>query len=266
MKKLVFIILPLVLFIASCEKVIDVPLNDADIQTIVEANLSNIPNGSYIKLSRSGSVYQESNFEKVSGAQIVVTDGISTWTFDEDPNEVGTYLNNSFMAVPNSMYNLTVNEGGNTYTARSETYNDVTIDSLTYIEVVGGFGQQESDTSYFTFFNFTDDANNVNFYRAIPYLNGVKSSNYYLINDDLFNGNNYSQPFFAEGDIVDGDTLITMLYSMDEANYKFYTTLANNSNSGPFSPSPGNPVTNIEGGAIGYFGVYLVDIDTLTFP
>lgn len=264
MKRLTYI-LAFALAIASCEKVIDIELNEADVQVVIEGKLYDEPQQSFIKITKSGDVYAQSNFEGVSGASVVVTDGVNTWNFTEDASSPGTYRDTSFLSQPNTTYNMTINNGTEVYTATSSTNSDVDFDSLDYIVSVGGFGQAEADTSFFTFFNFTDNGAEENYYRAIPYKNGEKSGTYYLTDDQLFNGNNFRQPFFAS-DFKSGDTLVAVLVSMDEANYTYFFTLANNQDGGPFSPTPGNPVSNIEGNAIGYFGVYMTGSEVLIYP
>ena len=259
------IISALLILSASCEKVIDIRLNEADQQVIVEAFLTDSAKQAFVKLSKTGSVYLNGEFEKVSSAIVSVTDGTSTWTFVEDPGEPGTYLDSTFVAQANKTYNLTINNSGDIYTATSVTQSDVAFDSLDYILSVGGFGQQGSDTSFFVFYNMTDNVNEENFYRFVPYKNGEKSGNMYLTNDQLINGNSFSQPFFGDN-FESGDTLDAYVLSLDNPNYTYFYSLESGQGSGPFSPTPANPVSNIEGNAIGYFGVYMTDHEQIIFP
>jgi hypothetical protein len=52
----------------ACEKVIEIPLNDADREIVVEGVGRNFLGESYVLLSRSGSVYDDGGFEVLSGA------------------------------------------------------------------------------------------------------------------------------------------------------------------------------------------------------
>ncbi|MEO9534251.1 MAG: DUF4249 domain-containing protein [Crocinitomicaceae bacterium] len=265
MRKLLFIIPVLMVFI-SCEKVIDIPLNEADQKVVVEAQLYDIPYESFVKLSKTGSVYDDGGFEKIIGASVIVSDNMgNTHVFEEQTGEPGLYLDTTFVALPNRLYTLTVVENGNTYSAISTVNSDVTLDSLDYILNVGGFGQDPNDTSYFTFYNFTDNGSEENYYRALTVVNGEIQTPY-LNDDKLFNGNNFRQPFFGDA-FGPGDTLTAYLTSMDKPAYTYFVTLESNQNSGgPFSATPANPVTNIEGGAIGFFGVFMTDALTIIFP
>lgn len=266
MKKLVYLLV--VLGAISCEKVIEIPLNEADQRIVIEGQLYDLAGESFIKVSKTGSVYVDEGFEKVSGAQVVVSDDVGgVWNFIETPAGSGVYLDTSFIAQPNRVYDLNITSSGVNYTARSETFADVELDSLNYIlQVGGGFGGQgdPNDTTYFTFYSFTDNASYNNYYRTIPFLEGDPMTPY-LNDDKLFNGQTFTQPFFAD-QFRSGDTMTAFLISMDEANYKYYSSLESNQDGGPFSATPSNPVSNIEGDAIGFFGVYMTDTLTIIYP
>ncbi|MEZ4923237.1 MAG: DUF4249 domain-containing protein [Crocinitomicaceae bacterium] len=264
MKKGFIFIAGLLVFAFSCEKVIDIPLNEAEQRIVVEAVLFDVEDSSFIKLSKTGSVYDNSDFEKISGATVTVSDDQgNTFTFIEDPLTPGLYLDTTFIAQPYRTYDLSIIAAGETITATSTTYDDIQFDSLDYFYQAGSFGNP--DSSYFVFFNFTDNGADKNFYRAVPVINGAKSGTYYLTDDKLFNGNNYRQPFFAE-EMGHGDTLIAYIVSMDEANYTYLNTLSSNGGGGPFSPTPSNPVSNLEGNAIGFFGVFMTGYEQIIFP
>ena len=264
MRKLLLFI-PAAFLMFSCEKVIDVPLNEADQKVVVEAQLYDIQYESFVKLSKTGSVYATNSFEKISGATVTVSDDQGNiYSFVEQVGEPGLYLDTTFVVLPNRVYSLSVVENGNLYTSSAIAKSEVTLDSLDYFMQVGGFGQEPDDTSFFTFYNFTDNGSEANYYRALTVVNG-EAQTYYLNDDKLFNGNTFRQPFF--GDLFEpGDTLTAFLATMDKAVYTYFVTLESNQDGGPFSATPANPVTNIEGGAIGFFGVYLTDNLTIIFP
>ena len=264
MKRGLLFILGLALIAFSCEKVIDLPLNNADQQIVVEAALFDIQDSSFVKLSRTADVYNDSGFDKISGASVIVTDNFgNTYNFTEDPQTPGLYLDTTFVAQPYMQYDLFVIAEGDTVTATSQTFADIAFDSLDYQYQPGGFGN--TDSTYFVFFNFSDNAADENYYRAVPIINGAQSTTQYITDDKLFNGNNYRQPFFAE-QIYPGDTLVALIISMDEANYKYLYSLSSNSGGGPFSPTPANPVSNLGGKALGYFGVFMTGYEQIIFP
>lgn len=260
MNRWVLLLVGFVAVFTSCEKVIDVPLNEADQRIVVEGKLYDQAGESEVLLSKTGSVYDDSGFEKISGAQVTITDQLGTITmFDEDPLIPGRYFNNSFVATSNNTYTLNILVEGKELSAISTTYGKPTLDSLFYIETVGGFGPQaENDTSYLVFYDFSDVGGIDNYYRLRPFINGKEDEIVYITDDKLFDGNTYSAPIFAT-DINKGDTVLMKLVSMDEENYTFNVTLASNTQDGAFASAPANPVSNIEGDAIGYFGAFTTD-------
>lgn len=249
----------------SCEKVIDIPLDDADRKVVVEAVFRDEPGANYVVLSKTGSVYDDSNFEKISGATVFITDGSGTSTYlGELPGEPGKYNHPTFAVAPNTNYSLTVYTSTDTFTSASQTFYKPMIDSLTYIEQLGSFGFG-TDTTYLVFFNFTDDENAENYYRVRAWVNGAADQNLYVSNDELFNGQVYTQPLFATT-VEKGDTVLVELLSIDKANYTYFFTLSSSGGGDPFSPTPSNPVSNMENGALGYFGTYTTDTMTIIMP
>lgn len=258
---LVFVILT----VSSCEKVIDIPLEDAERRVVIEAVLRDIPGENYVKLSKTGSVYDDSNFEKISDATVKVTDQSGTeFFFSPVIGQPGTYNHPTFVVQNDNSYSLEVATGTDVFTSFSRSYYTPKLDSLTYIEQIGSFGFG-TDTTYLVFFSFVDKAGEENYYRVIPNVNGVPDGTYYVTNDELFDGQNYTQPIFATT-VEKGDTVLMELLSMDKGAYSYFFSFGNASSDGQFGPTPGNPVSNIEGGAIGYFAVYTTDTLSLIIP
>ena len=250
--------------VLSCEKVIDIPLNEADQRIVVEAVLKDSPGDNYILLSKTGGVYTENNFEKISGAVVRVTDiSGAEFLFSEDTVIPGKYSNASLEILPNNSYTLMIDINGTSLTSTCKTFYKPTLDSLAYIEQIGTFGFG-TDTTYLVFYNFVDNATQENFYRVVPFINGKKQSATYVIDDELFNGQTYTAPIFASTVNI-GDTVIIELTSFDKANYSYFSTLANAS-AGANAPTPANPVSNINGNAIGYFGAYTTDTLSIILP
>lgn len=254
-----------ILLFAACEKVIDIPLEDADRKIVIEGVLRDTPGENYILLSKTGSVYESSDFEKISNASVIVTDKNGTqYTFTEVVGVPGRYTNATFAAGFDNVYNLEVISGTETFTSSSQTFYKPELDSMSYLEQVGTFGVG-TDTTYLVFFNFTDKEDQENHYRIIVYVNGVADGTYYITNDELFDGQAYSQPAFATT-VEKGDTVVMELLSMDKNAYTYFFSLSNATAEGPFAPTPANPVTNIEGGAIGYFNAYTSDTMSIIIP
>ncbi|MCG8574283.1 MAG: DUF4249 domain-containing protein [Flavobacteriales bacterium] len=269
MRTSIFIILAICISFASCEKVIDIPLDEAEQRIVVEGKMKDNEGDNYILLSKTGSVYDDSGFEKISGASVTVNDGTTTYTFPENELVAGRYELESFTTQPNKTYTLTVDLGdGQVLSSTSVTNDKPTIDEL-YFEpqknFFADFDPTQPDTVYQVFYNFSDNGAQENYYRINAWINGERDETYYIFDDRLFNGENNIAPLW--GAVIEaGDTVSVELVSSDEAYYTYLFTLANSSDGGPFSATPANPVSNIDGDAIGYFAAMTTDTMTIIIP
>jgi len=267
MKNLILTIVGLnVLMILSCEKVIEIPLDEASQKIVVEGVFKDQPGNNYLLLSKTGSVYEESNFEKIVGASVTLIDeSNNVYNLTEVVGTPGKYTHPTFQVQPNNFYTLHIIAGTDTLKSTCETFETPSLDYLDYDEVIGTFGIG-TDTTYLVFFSFSDLATQQNYYRIKAWVNGADDDNYYVTNDDLFNGENLIQPLFATT-VEKGDTVFVELQSMDKGNYTYLYGLSSGAGGGgPFAPTPANPVTNIVGDGIGYFGTFTTDTMSIIMP
>jgi hypothetical protein len=262
--KNIFILLVLFIGVMSCEKVIDIPLNEADKRVVIEAVCNDRVGESKILLSKSGSIYEESVFDKINDAIITVTDenGLVT-TFIEDGTSTGVYGHPTFKTEPNQVYKLNVTIGVDVYTAQSVTKTFVPLSIVYYQkEPSSPFVQTDNDSIYTVFFSYLDNMTDENYYRVKVTKNGILDSYLYVVDDKLYNGESYVQPLFANA-FDQADTCFIEFLNIDKANYTYFTSKEAGSDG---SATPANPVSNIEGGALGYFGAYLTDTVTVILP
>jgi len=248
----------------GCEKVIDIPLNEAEQTLVVEAVLKDSPGNNYILITKSGSVYEESEFEAVPDAIVTVT--------DQDGNEFpflyqgeALYHSPTFFTEPNKNYYLKVNAFDREITATSKTLSKPKLDSLTHTAITGSFGVPVGDTLYLVSFHSVDEIAEKNYYLLKIFRNGNANAGYYLGNDDFINGAYYQAQFFgAEADPK--DTVKVEMISMDQKNYDYYVGLSNNLSNSVFSAAPANPPSNLVGNALGFFGAYTTDTLEILIP
>lgn len=246
----------------SCEKVIDVPINEEDITIVFEGVLKDRDSASYFNVSKTVGIYQDAQNERVSGATITVTDqNMVNYTFTEDPQEKGHYINHNFNAVENMTYQLTADVEGNLITSTSFSKKKPILDS---IYAKPNFLDQNTPQSLWVYYHSTDWVDETNFYRLRIWHNGYEPSQYYIGNDFYINGETYEAQFFGV-DTYPGDTVIVEMLEMDPDVYDYIYGLSNTLTTGPFSPAPANPPSNLESeiNVLGYFGVYMTQIDTL---
>ena len=257
------------LIFLSCEKVIDLELNDAKQQIVVEAQVNNGTGNNLVILSKSGSYYDSNSFEMVKNASVKVTDKTGNeFLFTEFKD--GYYQNNSLNGNSLEEYNLSIDNNSQIISSNSIMPNLVPIDSLTAeVEDSGGpmgGGGGKKENSYKIYCHFKDPLNENNFYkfriRSKSKFPDETSATSFILNDDMFEGKNARIPIRGIR-AISGDTIYVQLFSMDKANYEYFKLLEDTKMS-IFSTSIGNPVSNVEGtDVIGIFGANAVDIDTL---
>ena len=248
----------------SCEKVIELELNEAEQRIVVEAVLKDSPGNNYILLSRTSTVYTDQNFDKISGADVRVKDKDNNeYIFPEVSGEPGKYWNQTFCVLPENDYSLTIIVEGETITSTCHSFAKPTIDSLIfYSSPFGGGSNPDSIPNMVEYFSI-DNANEINHYRLRIWINSVEQRDYYYIgNDDFINGISYSAPFFG-ADAYSGDSVFVEINTLDKANYTYLYTLSSNSSN---STAPANPTTNLVGNAIGYFGAFSTDTMSIVIP
>jgi hypothetical protein len=248
------------LLLSSCQDVIDIDLRDADRKYVVEGSVVQGVDSVLVRVSRTTSFFETTGPEAITDAEVVLTlpDGTERVL---DHVSGGYYKAMGIDAQPNATYRLTVSTGGETFTASAYMPEPVSIDSLTYQPVQNFFGPPPAGPPKFNVFLNFQDPQARNYYRAVYKRNGNEQNNLgdiQLFDDELTNGNYIEIPIFNQ-EYKLGDTAYVALQTMDAAVYTFLETFqsAASADAGsPFSAAPDNPITNIEGGAVGVFAAY----------
>jgi hypothetical protein len=248
------------LVIYSCEKVINIDLNESHQQIVIEAVLTDSLGYNFVKLTRTASLYDDYNFEKIKNAEVLVTDNESnSYIFTE--TEEGYYTNPDFKGKPQNVYNLSINAEGKEYTSSSTMPLNIPIDSVSFYMFPSQFnGELICIANCF----YTDPVFDGNYYRVKTFVNNQKAveNSFNLFSDEYINGTMSAFSYYSE-ELKIADTVIFHLYNTDEANYEYWRLLYMNSGMG-MSSTPGNPTSNIIGeDVIGYFGAYSLSVDTL---
>lgn len=260
MRKLAYI-LGLVVLASSCQKVIDVDLNEANENVVIEANYMAENDRVEVIVTKTSNFFNQDPSPKVSDAVVTITDQNGASTVVPHVSG-GLYRLTQYAPTYDSRYTITVVVDGQTYTASSNLATPVQIDPITYFFIDGFFG---ADPGYVTYLNYQDPANTTDFYQVIITENGVTYDDLddFIPQDDaLTNGNYVQRPlFFGELNQI-GDTIAYEFRTVDEAPYE-YAIQAADIAGGSNSAAPGNPITNWDNGALGYFSAYGVSRDTV---
>lgn len=259
MKKLTAFLLPAgaLLFLASCTKVIDVNLNNTDPKLVIEARVSDLAGPQRVRLSKTINFSDVNNFPPVTGASVILTD-LSAGLIDTlDEVSPGHYATSNMPGVPGHSYSLRVSAEGKTYTSFSTMPQPVPFDSL-YSEDFAFFGDIYKNMVPI----YTDPAGVENFYRFILTVNS-KYKEQYSWDDRFSDGRKNEGPLFDEGSDDDdeeeeertkaGDTATVEMQCIDEGAFRYFDSFYQASGN---ADAPANPVTNIQGGALGYFSAF----------
>ncbi len=257
----------LAIALASCEDVIDVPVQTANTRLVVEASLDwekgTVGNEQSIQLRTSTPFFETDTNTAVTGASVIVTnDGDGTQFVFVDQNN-GAYTTDEFIPVIGQTYSLEIIYNGETYTA-SETLNSVTDITDVYQGIEDGFEDDELEVHIV----FTDPPELGNSYLMKFQKQGDLLPRLEVGYDEFVNGNEIDWWFELEEDedteekeaFTPGDEVFIEMYGISE-DYKDYieTLISQVGGVGIFEATPvavkGNCIntTNAANYAHGYF-------------
>ncbi|HCE56867.1 MAG TPA: hypothetical protein DER09_03470 [Prolixibacteraceae bacterium] len=252
--KNIFYLLILTFVFSGCEKVIDVDLNDADPQIVIEGNVTADNGLAEVIISMTSSYFDTVPGLKISDAEVFVTDedGKKFRFYETGP---GIYRSFEMRPRTNTAYKLTVEANGEVYQAESTLKPTIAIDSVTWFY---DEGTSFFDAGYYLNVYLLDPAETDNYFRINIYRNGIlKSSSDDLIifNDRFVNGKKLEILLLNDPYRIN-DTVMVQLISIDENVYEYFKTFTELLNNNPGSAAPANPNSNLSNGALGYFSVW----------
>jgi len=251
--------------LSSCEKVIDVKLNEADKKIVVDAVLTDQEGGCMVKLSKTKKFEEDNSFNGLAGAAVSIRDenGAVTQLTESQP---GVYKHATLKGMPGKTYELTISVEGQTIKGSSTMPEPVHLDSV-YIKKQKFFDEDE----IFANVMFVDPGGIKNYYRVVQFINGVKSNVNFLLDDDLSDGKQFNSTLYFLPDddkkkIKPGDVVTIEMQGIDAAVYKYWFSLDQSASGSSSSAAPSNPVSNLSGGVLGYFSAQVVQRQTVTAP
>ena len=241
----------------SCEKVIDIDLNEAEPRLVIEGNITSESGPYEVYLSTSGGYFDNTAVQPVENGIVRISD-------DEGNSEIltetspGIYKSNTFIGVENRNYSVQVEVNGKLYSASDYLPPRIEIDSLYYEEDnFGGPGSGHEEQKYRIRCTFTDPVDTANYYRFMTYVNGQRVEGnfnpYQVTDDEIFDGNTIT--LSIRGITAQpGDEVRLELQSIGFNTYEYFRTLNDALSSGGMGSTPYNPISNRDNGALGYFG------------
>lgn len=251
----------IILLLIGCEKVIDVDLNEANPEVVIEANLSNTNNLAEVMLTKTGSYFGDTPIKKIADAEVIIEDEFGS-RFILDEVEAGLYRADEILFQEETTYQLFIDVDGEKFESSSKLNSVVLIDSLTYF-YDDGFAFL--DAGYVVKIYFIDPPEKNNYYRVKISENDTlknETEDLIIFDDRLIDGQ--SLEVTLRGVIFEpDDTVAIQLISLDEGAYEYFHTFQELINVNPGSAAPANPTSNISNGALGYFSAWSADKKTV---
>lgn len=239
----------------SCEKVIDINLDDVEKKYVIEGVLTDEAGSAMVLISQTKNFSDDNQFAGVTDAMVTITEEGGIVTVLPEMSE-GVYQSASLTGESGKSYTLSVEINGNTFTASATMPARVNMDSL-YITEDYLFGEIRKTVNV----EYRDPPGLGQSYRFVQYINNTKEKGIFIRNDDYTDGNQSLVKLWSPGDeddkIETGDTIKVQMLCIDPFVYKYwYSFLSGGASGSSNSASPANPVSNIQGGALGYFSAH----------
>lgn len=235
--------------LASCEKEIKVNVNSSEPTVVIAGDITDAPGPYTVRISRSIQLDETTAYPSVP-ALVYVTDNLgNTDTFNE--KSAGLYQSSTLAGVVGRIYTLHVITDGSHFTASSTMPAPVPFDSLV-IATQTAF----KDTAFYPQLRFTDPPGVPNYYRFVEQVNGKPVTSIFVRSDRLSDGKR-AEVTLRDNDfkLEPGDIATVEMQCIDKATYDYFNTLRDADGSSN-SAAPADPVSNLTGGALGYFSAH----------
>jgi hypothetical protein len=261
--KNILVITAVVLGLASCEKVINVDIKDAEPKLVIEGTVDDAGNPATVILSKSAVFSANGNYPKVSGAIVTIKDNAGN-TYSLPETSAGKYTNAAVLGVIGRTYTLEVKLNGVTYVASSTMPRKMALDTIVVSNgIATGTSSSAADkvagVVYEDLPGFGDNS------QVIATINGVRDRNLYIADDIFTDGG--SSPFYTYNPnlkIKTGDTYTAELRFVDKIVYRYLYGVGDLLSG---NTVPANPNTNITGGdVLGYFSAHTSEKKTIVVP
>lgn len=245
----------ILLAFTSCEKVVQLKLDNAEPQLVIEGAVTNQTTNHTVKISYSVPFSDNNTFPPVSGAVVTITDDHNNIYLLTETSTPGTYATPRFTGRIGYVYTLKVQVNGKTYTGSSTMPFGVRFEELTYKDSFF-----DNDKKIMTI-HYSDPASVANQYRFIMFVNGVQVKAIFDEDDSFTNGRYVDEDLYQ--DLIDihiGDVVVIEGQCIDYNMFTYWFSLSQQGGGGRGggSPTPSNPPSNLSNKALGYFSAHTV--------
>lgn len=271
----------LVIVVMGCDAVPDLNIPEPDDKIVIDGWIENdrfarvllTSNAPYFSDLDSASIRQL----VLTRAKVTLTDGINSeiLILRKDKNYFPPYVyeSNRIKGVTGKSYTVTAEYGGKKAYATTTIPSPVPLDTIYFVK------QDDSDSLRTMYIEFTDPADEINYYRVLTMVKGkdprYSSALLMGISDRYFSGQKFGFRLMRgktsiltaedESYFVKGDTVLMKFCTIDKEHYEFWNTyqdeIMNASN--PFASSVSVIKSNVQGDGLGIWGGYGVSLYTV---
>ena len=251
--------------LSACQKTVHLNVGSTTPQLVITGEVTDQPPPYTVTLSNSEDFYSTNPYPSVSGAQVIIADQ----TLQQkdtlfETTTPGIYQTNSIVGTTGHTYGLTVNYSGKTYTAQSTMPQAVELDDISFYTQSYGKNQDIQPIP-----NFQDPPGVQNDYQFVLYVNNVRLPKTFVFSDRLSDGRYIHEPLNTDtSDLKAFDQLRIDMYCIDPNVYQYFFEVTQITDPGAqaANAAPGNPTTNITGGALGIFSAHTVSSSSTNVP
>lgn len=259
MKQFLFLF-SLLIIISSCQKVIDLKVDDAEPKLVIEANYDAVKEEVLVKISKSINVFSADDYPAILGANVEIIDKNGTVTPLVDQGD-GSYLLEHYSPIYNSEYTMNVIVEGTTYKSKDSLVPIVPLDSL-HTEF-----QEQSfifEEGYVVSLHFKDPIG-PNYYRVTQTVNGeyLKEIGEQLLFGDGITDNDYHDIPLYWKVFQPGDTVQIKMDSYSKKSYNYLQGLFDAVSGSESSSAPANPVSSWTPSCLGNFSSFGYATDSI---
>lgn len=251
----------------SCTEDYDVSLDDSFTRLVIDGSISTDTTAHRIRLSTSTSYFYNELPPVVSGANMLLDDGISQVQMLEKPEGSGLYYSPAdYFGVPGRVYQVQI--GLQSPVGTSSNYSAISSLPATSFILDSIQLEYQSAFEFWSIKLFAWDPPTTDFYRLDASINGVlltDTAYRTAISDDRFFNGNYtnglSTIWLRDTEVEPGDTIELIMSAIDQNYFDFLVELSNESgfNNPLFGGPPANISSNLKDGGLGYFAARKTD-------
>lgn len=248
----------------SCEREIDLNLEDQSGNIVIEANITDQAGPYKVRITKSVAFTQTNQYPPIENAVVIINDNLGqTETLQHIGN--GIYQATTMQGQSGRTYTLKIQAEGKEYISQSKMPEAVEFQGLAQDSfMVAG------ETSYTLLPIFVDPPALGNRYLFIYSVNDHPKKYFSEFSDNVNNGAPNQRPLILPNDDEDGDvkvkvgdTITVEMQCIDDAVYTFYSALLQLSSGGGGGVTPTNPPSNFNNNALGYFSAHTVQVKTI---